>query len=233
MDKVSMQYYNAYRILRSFAVILWLLSTAACSMQNSKHANEAARQDQKALAGHAMNRPTDNWAAFKQSVVRMDYLRPVASIKKPRLYIYKEKRRLYVLDDDVLVRDYPIGLGEHPKGDKVKQGDGRTPVGTFFVCVRNGRSRFGKSLGISYPSLKHAQRALFAGLINADEYRRIRLALKREQVPPWNTRLGGEIFVHGGGAHTDWTDGCVALYDSDMQELFRLAKVGTPITIRP
>lgn len=224
---------HRYRIVIGFLAFLWLLSSMACSMQNSKHANGASDQDQEASAAHAMNKPADNWAAFKHRVVRMDYLRPVSSIKKPALYIYKEKRKLYVLDDDVLVRDYPIGLGQHPEGDKAKQGDGRTPEGTFFVCVRNGSSRFGKSLGLSYPGLKHAQKALFAGLIDSSEYRRIRVAQQHERIPPWSTGLGGEIFIHGGGAHMDWTDGCIALYDSDMKELFKLAKIGTPITVRP
>jgi murein L,D-transpeptidase YafK len=229
MIRISL--YSRYSL--SLLAILWILSSTGCSMQNSKPMNDASNQKQSSTEARAMTKPDDDWTGFKQHVVRIDYLRPVASIKKPTVYVYKEKRRLYVLDGDVLVREYPIGLGSHSRGDKIKQGDGRTPEGTFFVCVKNGRSRFGKSLGVSYPTLNHAQRALFAGLITPDQYREIKVAFQHRQAPPWDTPLGGEIFFHGGGAQADWTDGCVALYNSDMQELFRLAKLGTPITIRP
>jgi len=216
-----------------FVGLLWLLSFQGCSMQSSKSLNTASNQNQKAGEARGTAKPQEDWLAFKQGVVRIDYLRPVSSIKQPVLYVYKEKRRMYVLDDDVLVREYSIGLGKQTKGDKIKEGDGRTPEGGFTVCMKNGQSRFGRSLALNYPTLKHAQNALFAGLISSDQYREISAAFQQAHIPPWNTALGGEIFVHGGGAHADWTNGCVALYDSDMQELFQIAKLGTPITIRP
>ncbi len=165
--------------------------------------------------------------------LRIDYLRPVQDIKAPELYIYKDKRRLYVLDRGVLVRNYPIGLGKNPKGDKKEKGDGRTPEGTFYVCLKNPRSKFYKSVAISYPSRKHAESAFMAGLISPTQYRDIILALERKVQPPWNTPLGGNIFIHGGGAQGDWTDGCIALYNSDMNELYRFTRIGTPVVIRP
>jgi lipoprotein-anchoring transpeptidase ErfK/SrfK len=72
-----------------------------------------------------------------------------------------------------------------------------------------------------------------AGLLSPVQYRDIILALERKVQPPWDTPLGGEIFIHGGGAHGDWTDGCIALYNSDMNELYTMADVGTPVTVRP
>lgn len=221
------------KLLLFFAVLVWLLPVQGCSMQNSTSLNNASSQSQKTGEARAMAKPEDDWQIFKQGVVRIDYLRAVDSIKQPAIYVYKEKRRMYVLDDDVLVREYAIGLGPQAKGDKIKEGDGRTPEGGFTVCGKNPQSRFGKSLALNYPTLKHAQNALFAGLISVAQYREISAAFQHTHIPPWNTALGGEIFIHGGGAHGDWTNGCVALYDSDMQELFMLAKVGTPITIRP
>jgi murein L,D-transpeptidase YafK len=165
--------------------------------------------------------------------LKVNYLTPMSEIASPEIYVYKEKRRLYVVQSDVLVRDYPIGLGFCPKGDKEKRGDGRTPEGDFFICVKNGSSRFEKSLGLSYPTRRHAEKAFFADLINPFEYRDILLAVDGMGKPPWNTPLGGEIFIHGGGAMADWTEGCVALYDSDMRELFTVAGVGTPVSILP
>jgi lipoprotein-anchoring transpeptidase ErfK/SrfK len=68
-------------------------------------------------------------------------------------------------------------------------------------------------------------------LITRTQYQRIIDALKRKRQPPQYTRLGGEIFIHGNGSHSDWTWGCVALDDKDMRELFDAVPVGTPVTI--
>jgi L,D-peptidoglycan transpeptidase YkuD (ErfK/YbiS/YcfS/YnhG family) len=86
---------------------------------------------------------------------------------------------------------------------------------------------------LNYPAKKHAERAFFAGFITPMEFRDILVAFERSSTPPWNTSLGGKIFIHAGGAHKDWTDGCIALYNSDMEELFQIASVGTSVSIRP
>lgn len=172
-------------------------------------------------------------ASSLQPPLRIDYLTPLSAIKNPRIYIYKGKRRMYVISGDVLVRDFPIGLGFNPVGNKVKAGDGRTPEGNFRICVKNSMSHFIESLGLSYPNTRDAQRALFAGQITPVQYKEILVAARTRTPPPWNTDLGGQIFIHAGGASRDWTDGCIALYNSDMKELFKIARVGTPVYIRP
>jgi murein L,D-transpeptidase YafK len=184
------------------------------------------------------NTKTEDQAAAQDSpqdkvTLKVDYLTPLRAIQNPEIFVYKEKRRLYVVQSNVLVRDYPVGLGFHPTGDKEKEGDGRTPEGRFFVCVKKPSSRFQKSLGLSYPDKKHAERAFFAGVITPIEFRDILLAFENKTTPPWNTVLGGQIYIHAGGAHKDWTEGCVALYNSDMDELFQITSVGTPVSIRP
>ncbi len=158
---------------------------------------------------------------------------PAWAVTNPTLYVIKGERRLLVVDHDVLVRDYRIGLGPRTFGDKRYQGDGRTPEGDFFVCVKNPNSKYYKSLGLSYPAPHHAERALLSGDINLQEYRHIIEANENKTRPPWNTALGGAIFIHGGGAHEDWTEGCVALYDRAMDELFKIVPVGTPVKILP
>ena len=158
---------------------------------------------------------------------------PASAVTNPTLYVIKGERRLLVVDNDVLVRDFRIGLGPRTFGDKRYQGDGRTPEGEFFVCVKNPNSKFYKSLGLSYPAPHHAERALLGGDINLNEYRHIIAANAHKTRPPWNTALGGAIFIHGGGAHEDWTEGCVALYDRAMDELFKIVPVGTPVKILP
>jgi len=209
---------------------LLILAIPACSMQKSGSKVDSA---QPASNAKAVTEIGDQDRAREPVPLKIDYLTPVRAIQNPEIFVYKEKRRLYVMQSDVLVRDYPVGLGFHPTGDKEKEGDGRTPEGSFFVCVKKPNSRFHKSLGLSYPDKKHAERAFFAGVITPVEFRDILLAFEKRVTPPWNTVLGGQIFIHAGGAHKDWTEGCVALYNSDMDELFQIASVGTPVSIRP
>jgi len=163
----------------------------------------------------------------------VDYLFPVSSVQSPSLYVYKSRRRLLVVQEHILIRDYPIGLGPCPVGDKRRRGDGRTPEGEFFVCMKNPRSKYHKSLGLSYPGEKHAYEAFVNGLLSYRSYKSILKAQEKKKRPPWNTRLGGDICIHGGGGHEDWTEGCVALYNYDMDELFEIVKIGTPVFISP
>lgn len=131
------------------------------------------------------------------------------------------------------MRTYRIGLGLSPTGDKVREGDRRTPEGDFYIFTRNNKSAFYLSLGISYPNAAHAERGLRDGLINRTQYAAIIRALKAKKTPPQNTLLGGDIYIHGNGARSDWTWGCVALEDTDIRELFDAVPVGTPVTIHP
>lgn len=209
---------------------LLLVTFPACSMQKSGSKVDSASLDKR--APHTVQASAKE-GSRELAPLKVDYLTPLGSITDPEIYVYKEKRRLYVLQDNVLVRDYPIGLGFTPKGDKQKEGDGRTPEGSFFICMKNPASRFIKSLGLNYPDKKHAQHALFTGMITPTEFQNILSALEKNILPPSSTQLGGQIFIHAGGAHKDWTNGCVALYNRDMDELFMMAKVGTPVAIRP
>lgn len=222
---------NRGKEVRLKLVLLVILAAAvsACSMQKSGNNLNSVQAQNKTKNDAA----TSADASQGKIPLKVDYLTPVSSINNAEIHVYKDKRRLYIVNFDTLVRDYPIGLGFSPRGDKEREGDGRTPEGDFFVCVKNSSSRFIKSLGLNYPDKRHAERAFFAGVINPNEFRDILLAFEKKSTPPWGTRLGGKIFIHAGGAHKDWTDGCIALYDSDMEELFRIAAVGTPVYVRP
>ncbi|MGF1678795.1 MAG: murein L,D-transpeptidase family protein [Candidatus Methylacidiphilales bacterium] len=150
-----------------------------------------------------------------------------------RIVVYKSERRLDVYQHSTLVHRFRIGLGNTPVGDKEKAGDGKTPEGTFYVCVKNPKSRFYLSLGISYPDADDAARGLRDQLITREDHDRIVEAQRKKGIPPWNTALGGEVFIHGRGAHSDWTLGCVALEDADMKMLYDLIEVGTQVEIKP
>ena len=152
---------------------------------------------------------------------------------KPRIIVKKGQRQLLLFSQDKLVRTYRIGLGLSPVGDKVRQGDRRTPEGDFYIFRKNDKSAFYLSLGVSYPNATHAERGLRDGLITKAQYDSIMGALRAKKGPPQNTRLGGDIYIHGNGAQSDWTWGCAALENADIRELFKAVNVGTPVTIEP
>jgi murein L,D-transpeptidase YafK len=164
---------------------------------------------------------------------KIDLEYPLSSVNSPQLYVMKGNRRLLVVNDGVLVRDYLCGLGPSPQGDKRFSGDGKTPEGDFYICVKNRESRFYKSFGLSYPDVQHAGQALLEGKIGMGEYRQISSAVERRSVPPWNTPLGGAIMIHGGGGYEDWTKGCIAVSNSAMDELFQVIDVGTSVKVLP
>jgi murein L,D-transpeptidase YafK len=127
-----------------------------------------------------------------------------------------------------------VALGRNAFEDKIQEGDLATPLGDFFICARNSRSRYFRSLCLSYPNREHASRGLQSGLISAREYWLILDALDQGRMPPQHTRLGGAIYIHGElPAGRDWTHGCIALDNPSMQELFDIAAIGTPVSIRP
>jgi murein L,D-transpeptidase YafK len=154
-------------------------------------------------------------------------------LKEPRIVIKKKARTLDVFDGTKLVKSIKISLGFAPVGDKETEGDGKTPEGEFYVFTKNPQSRFHLSLGLSYPSKPDAERGLKAGLITKEEFDSIQKAIDVGGMPPQKTRLGGEIYIHGGGTDGDWTDGCIALENREIEELFALIPVGTKVTIMP
>ncbi|MGH8046587.1 MAG: L,D-transpeptidase family protein [Chthoniobacterales bacterium] len=152
---------------------------------------------------------------------------------RKRIEVHKSARELEFHDGRGGVRKFSAALGFAPKGNKAVEGDGATPEGEYFVCVKNPKSAFFLSLGISYPGPQDADRGLAAGLITEAEHAEILKANAEHHPPPWKTALGGEVFIHGRGAQSDWTAGCVAVEDPDMAELYDLAEVGMPVIIRP
>ncbi|MCI2399741.1 L,D-transpeptidase family protein [Aliiroseovarius subalbicans] len=135
-----------------------------------------------------------------------------------RILIEKSARRLTVYRDDEALRSYRIALGFAPEGDKVQEGDGKTPEGRFTITRRNPQSAYHLSLGIDYPQAEDRAQARAAG------------------VSP-----GGDIFIHGqpnglgriGAIPYDWTAGCIAVSDAEIEELWRITPNGTRVDIQP
>ncbi len=122
-------------------------------------------------------------------------------------------------------------------------GDRRTPEGEFYICTMNHSKLFYKFMGLSYPGLKHAEYGLRDNLITPAEYAMIKKANEERQPPPWGTRLGGAVGIHGRmfsravaplySDEMNWTDGCIALENSDVDEIYSIVTLGTPVTILP
>jgi murein L,D-transpeptidase YafK len=138
-----------------------------------------------------------------------------------RVVVEKAKRSMHLMQNGRVLKSYKVALGQDPVGHKTQQGDSRTPEGVYTVDFRRTVSRFNLALRVSYPSPQDRQYAASRG------------------VDP-----GGEIYIHGqptGGvsparlAETgpDWTDGCVAVTNPEMQEIFALVRDGTAVEIRP
>jgi len=137
-----------------------------------------------------------------------------------RIVVHKSKRQLELLKAGAVIAQYPIRLGLNPEGHKLREGDFRTPEGQYYLSRRNPRSEFFLSIGVSYPNDADRRRARGNG-----------------KAP------GGSIMIHGLPnvprkpadyyAHNDWTDGCIAVSNSDMVDIWLRTKVGLPIEIRP
>jgi murein L,D-transpeptidase YafK len=144
--------------------------------------------------------------------------------KAPHSRLQKRQKTRVVFRQDVAFSPVP---------DKQREGDGATPEGDFYVFVKNSKSAYYLSLGVSYPNVEDAARGLRDGLITKAQHDAIVEANRKKTAPPQYTKLGGLIYIHGHGARSDWTWGCVALENEDIKELYDAVSVGTPVTIKP
>jgi murein L,D-transpeptidase YafK len=141
-------------------------------------------------------------------------------VKGDRILIEKSARRLTLFNHGVAVKTYSVCLGPHPVGPKERQGDGRTPEGIYTIDSRNAYSKFHRSLHVSYPNAADRARA------------------RRLGVSP-----GGEIMIHGVPNRwralsaaiqlTDWTAGCIAVRDNEIEEIWSAVPNGAVVEIRP
>jgi uncharacterized SAM-binding protein YcdF (DUF218 family) len=159
-------------------------------------------------------------------------------IEHPRLIVHKSANTVDLFDGPALLKTYSCITGGNP-GDKATEGDRRTPVGEFHIVYKNPMSKFHLSMGLDYPSREDAERGLREKLITQQQYGDILAALNSDlsveanQKKLWYTPLGGEIFLHGHAEGRKGTAGCVALANPDIEELYAILPIGTPVEIRP
>lgn len=131
-----------------------------------------------------------------------------------QIQVFKGRRQMMLFSGNRVIRKYRISLGGAPAGPKRFEGDGKTPEGVYFIDRRNPNSAYHLSIGISYP--------------NVNDYA-YATAMGREP--------GGDIFIHGragkDGGRKDWTAGCIAVKDDEVEEIYAMVREGTPIIIHP
>lgn len=154
------------------------------------------------------------------------------------MIVHKGERRLWAQCEGGAVVALAIALGRDPVGHKQRSGDHRTPEGHYRIAGPAVRSRFHRFVPIDYPSPADADAALAERRISRADHARILAAHRRGVPPPSDTPLGGEIGLHGEGARwrgessgLDWTYGCIALADADLDFLIARAHTGAPISI--
>ena len=129
-----------------------------------------------------------------------------------RVQVFKSQHKLQLLSGTRLLKEYDMQMGFAPTGHKQVEKDGRTPEGAYLIDRRNGNSRYHLSLGISYPDAQDIARAEAMGM-----------------------RPGGDIFIHGTPkdyvGKKDWTWGCIAVSNDEMEDMYAMVKDGTPIFI--
>ncbi len=158
----------------------------------------------------------------------------------PWILVDTRARTLTVNSADRVVKRFDgVAIGRNGAAETRSEGDGQTPLGTFEIAWVNDRSDFRLFFGLNYPTREHAERAFRAHLIDLSTYLDIQLAIDHHRLPPQNTRLGGYIGIHGLGradpdihASTNWTQGCVALTDQQIEQLAAWIKPGTRVVIR-
>jgi hypothetical protein len=157
-----------------------------------------------------------------------------------RLVANKSERNLRVHCEGGAVFTFAAAFGREPVDTKRAAGDERTPEGEYRVAGPARPSRFHRFLPIDYPSVADADLALAEKRISASDHRRIVDAHRRGALPPQDTALGGLLGVHGEGARwrgeskaLDWTHGCIALPDAELDFVIDRVTRGTPVTIVP
>lgn len=186
--------------------------------------------EKKQNGGQAATEETAETSASEQA----DAADSVVQNEPPtRIYVSKEKRELSLYVDNRLLGVWECNIGTNSEMGRKKQieGDRVTPEGEYYICLRNNRSNYHLSLGLSYPDKSDADRGVEQGLISQSERDAIYRAIDQKGCPPWKTALGGYVMIHGNYTEGFSTAGCVAVRDAVMDVLWTHVPLGTKVTI--
>ena len=159
------------------------------------------------------------------------------------IVVTKSTRQLAVMQGDRVIKKYKIAYGKGQGPTKRQIGDNNTPTGKYRIVKFKSDSKFFFFMQLDYPNLLDAWYGYMGNIISSRDFRNIAAAFKNHQIPPQDTRLGGYIGIHGLGEvnaealkihqNNNWTDGCIALKNEEINDLRRYVSIGTPIIIRP
>lgn len=157
-----------------------------------------------------------------------------------RLVISKTKRTLEVWRSDQLIKTYKAATGKGGVGDKVRQGDGKTPLGNYKVTTLKSSGNFHYFIHLNYPNLADSLQGYENDIISANQFKQLAISYKKKQ-PLQNTILGGYIGIHGLGFSTNkklnihenlnWTDGCIAVTNEEIMDILQYVNIGTDVII--
>lgn len=151
------------------------------------------------------------------------------------MIVIEKSRRVLTRTDGKTTLSFPVSLGFAPAGHKEKEGDGRTPEGTYRICTVNPGSKFHFAFGISYPNAADAKKAFHEKRIGIIDFLKIALPSLLRLRPAWNTPLGGFVMIHGehpDGKTGDWTQGCIAMKNEDVDLIRQYVKKGETVLIK-
>lgn len=152
----------------------------------------------------------------------------------PVIEVWKGQRLMELREGDQVVRKFEVALGFSPASHKRIRGDARTPTGKYQVCRKNPGSQFHRFLGINYPNADDADRGYREHMISAREWADLFIADLRFDNPTWRTALGGMVGIHGYGDRDrsgDWTKGCIAVTNEEIDFIYDRVPVGTAVII--
>ena len=216
---------------------LYYVAGEPVMLHNTPDSTRPVRRLEVTTPVHRLGCASD-WCQVRTDDGKTGYL-PASAISNVWIRASKTDRRVYLYRGTHLLETFKADFGYNAFSDKERRGSQRlrdhwrTPEGQFYIVRRNPASQFYKALVLNYPTASDARRGYKNGLISRSERDAIIRAEASMRMPPMNTELGGWVEIHGDGtgAATNWTQGCVAVTNSDMNTLWWWAKVGTPVLV--
>ena len=171
-------------------------------------------------------------ALLEKGLVKLNDINIIIDRKNYRIELYSDK---------ILIRTYKAVFGKTTGTFKTSATDNVTPIGDYKICSLDSLSKYHKFLQLDFPNEHDAAEALKQDYINSNEFGKIILAIKKNECPPQETKLGAEIGIHGIGKYNaifknlpfsfNWTNGSIAVSNENIDELYSVVKIGTPVKI--
>ncbi|KAF0152418.1 MAG: ErfK/YbiS/YcfS/YnhG family protein [Ignavibacteria bacterium] len=165
----------------------------------------------------------------------------ISTIDNPKLKVDRKYFRIELYSGDILVKTYKAVFGKNNSLVKTSSNDKVTPIGEYKICGKDSSIKYHKFLRLNYPNMHDAAEGLKRHYLTQDEFDAIVLTHRINECTPEETRLGAEIGIHGIGTYDvifcnlpfsfNWTNGSIAVSNENVDELYKVLKIGTPVSI--